>query len=81
MKQVNKLASLLLNQKPIYLANDGNSIDQITIRYKDYYLFVDIDSASGRPTGDFGWSEDPTMNPLKNVRDILTVVDNKGEVQ
>lgn len=56
---------------PVHIANDGKPIDQVTIRYKDFYFFVDIDIESGEPTGDFGWSTDPTMNPTVPVRGIL----------
>lgn len=54
------------------VVNDGNPVDVITIRYKDVYLFVDIDVESGKPTGDFGWSHDPTMNPTVPIRDVWT---------
>ncbi len=41
--------------------NDGNPVDEVVIRYKDYYFGVMLDTESGEPTGDFSWSEDPTM--------------------
>jgi len=55
---------------PVVMANDGRPIDVVTIRYKDIYLFVDIDVENGEPTGSFGWSDDPTMNPTVPIRDI-----------
>lgn len=54
----------------IHIANDGKPIEQITIRYKDLYFFIDLDEESGEPTGDFGWATDPTMNPTVLIRDI-----------
>lgn len=56
---------------PVHIANDGKPIDVITIRYKDYYFFIDLDAETGEPTGGFGWSDDPTMNPTVPIRDIL----------
>jgi hypothetical protein len=58
----------------VEIANDGKPIDQVTIRYKNLYFFVDIDSESGEPTGDFSWSDDPTMNPTVSIRNIWTAV-------
>jgi len=55
----------------IEIANGGKPIEQVTIECRGYYLFVDFDVDSGEPTGDFGWSEDPTMNPTVPVKDIL----------
>lgn len=57
---------------PVKMANNLNPIEQVTIRYKDFYFFVDIDVESGEPTGSFGWSEDPTMNPTTTLREIWT---------
>lgn len=57
---------------PVVVANDGKPLDVITIRYKDLYFFIDIDSETQEPTGGFGWSEDPTMNPTVPIRDIWT---------
>lgn len=54
----------------VRIANHGKPIEQVTIRYKDLYFFVDIDEETQEPTGDFGWSHDPTMNPTVAVRDI-----------
>ncbi len=56
----------------IRVANHGKPIDQITIRYKDFYFFVDIDDETQEPTGGFGWSKDPTMNPSVPIRKIWT---------
>lgn len=74
MSLKNKLDNLFMSVKigvPVRTANDGKPIEQITILYKSYYLFVDFDAESGKPTGDFGWSEDPTMNPTAPIRNIL----------
>lgn len=66
-----KIASVRVGA-PVKIANDGKSVDVVTIRYKDLYFFVDIDTESSEPTGDFGWSEDPTMNPTVPIREIWT---------
>lgn len=70
----NKITELIYSFRagaPVRIANNGKPIDVVTIRYKDFYFFVDIDVESGEPTGTFGWSEDPTMNPTVPIRDIL----------
>lgn len=64
-----KLSSMRVGA-PIRIANDGKPVDVVTIRYKDLYFFVDIDVESNEPTGSFGWSHDPTMNPTVPIRDI-----------
>jgi hypothetical protein len=66
----NKWLSLKIGV-PVSVANGGKPIDVLTIRYNDLYFFVDIDVESGEPTGGFGWSDDPTMNPTVPIRDIL----------
>lgn len=43
------------------VANGGNPVDELVIRYKDFYFGIMIDAESGEPTGDFGWSRDPMM--------------------
>lgn len=65
----NKWLSLKVGTR-IEVANDGKPTEVVTIRYKDLYFFVDIDLESGEPTGGFGWSEDPTMNPSVLIRDV-----------
>lgn len=62
---------------PIKIANNGKPVDVVTIRYKDFYFFIDIDVESGEPTGGFGWSEDPTMNPTVSIRDIWVAKSKK----
>jgi hypothetical protein len=52
-------------------ANSGKPVDTVTIKCRGYYLFVDFDIESGEPTGEFGWSGDPTMNPTVPIREIL----------
>lgn len=66
MKQINKLKSALLGQPPIYLANNGRETEQVVIRYKEFFLYVDFDVESGEPTGEFGWSHEPmTHTPIR----------------
>lgn len=74
----NKWLSLRVGT-PVVIANDGKPIDEITIRYKDYYFFIDLDAETGEPTGGFGWSEDPSMNPTVLVRDILVATPEEGK--
>lgn len=80
MKQINKIKSVLFGDTPIYEANDGKPIEQITIKYKQYYFFIDLDGETGEPTGGFGWSNDPSMNPTVEVRDILIAEKKDYEV-
>lgn len=65
---------------PVSIANNGQPIDVVTIRYKEFYLFVDIDVKTGEPTGDFGWSRDPTMNPNVLIRDIWAACPPKAGI-
>lgn len=67
----NKWLSLKIGV-PVVVANDGKPVDVVTIRYNDLYFFIDIDVESGEPTGSFGWSHDPTMNPTVPIREIWT---------
>lgn len=71
MGKIRDLLTSIRVGAPVRTANNGKPIDEITIRYKDFYFFIDIDIESGEPTGDFGWSHDPTMNPTVPIRDIL----------
>ena len=48
----------------VKVANEGNPIDQVVIRYKNFFFMIDIDVESGEPTGDFGWSEGTPMTPV-----------------
>ena len=75
-----KIASLRVGV-PVRIANGGKPIDVVTIRYKDFYFFVDIDVESGEPTGSFGWSEDPTMNPTVPIREIWTASPPKSKLK
>lgn len=75
MKQINKLKSLILGETPIYQLNDGKPIDQVVIRHKDLFFIIDIDTASGEPTGGFGWSQGEAMTHVP-VREQYTAVLN-----
>ena len=78
-KQINKLKSLFFGDTPIYLANNGNPVDEVIIRYKDFYFSVMIDCASGDPTGEFGWTHGSPMTHVP-VREFYTAVrDSKEE--
>ena len=52
------------------IANGGEPVEHVVIRYKEYYLEVEFDVETGKPTGGFGWSENPMMFHVP-VRDIL----------
>jgi hypothetical protein len=68
----NKLFWLKTGTK-IEVANEGKPIEQVVIRYKDFYFMIDIDVESGEPTGDFGWSEGQAMTPVP-VREFYIAV-------
>lgn len=61
---MNILQRLLFKLKTgagIEVANGGKPVDEIVIRYKDFFFGIMIDVETGEPTGDFGWSKDPGM--------------------
>lgn len=43
------------------VANNGRSVEEIAIRYKEFYFGIMLDAETGEPTGNFGWSRDATM--------------------
>jgi hypothetical protein len=47
--------------------NNGKPIEEVVIRFKDFFFMIHIDVESGKPTGDFGWSEGTPMThtPIK----------------
>ncbi len=59
---------------PVHIANGGNAVDEVVIRYKEFYFSIFIDVEGGEPTGDFGWSRDfgmfhvPIRDHYKAVR-------------
>ena len=55
------------------VANDGKPVEEVVIRYKDFYFTILLDAESGEPTGNFGWSEG---NPMTHVpiREFYTAV-------
>lgn len=51
----------------VKIANNGKPIDELVIRYKDYFLMIDLDAETGEPTGNFGWSDTPmTHTPIRD---------------
>lgn len=54
----------------IVTLNDGKPVDEIVIRYKDFFFGIMLDVETGEPTGDFVWSEDSGMF-YKPVREHL----------
>lgn len=58
----------------IRVANNGNPVDEVVIRHKDFYFGIMIDVESGEPTGDFGWSRDAGMFPATPIRDHYKTV-------
>jgi hypothetical protein len=55
------------------IANDGKPVEEVVIRYKDYFFMVDIDAESGEPTGGFGWNKGNPITPVP-VREFYTAV-------
>lgn len=68
MKQLNKLKPW---QTPIYEANDGKPIEEVVIRYKDFFFVIDFDVETGEPTGEFCWSEGTAMTHTP-IREFYT---------
>lgn len=62
----------------IRVANGGKPIDQVVIRYRDFYFMIDIDVESGDPTGDFGWSEGQAMTPVPAREFYVAVRERMG---
>lgn len=60
----------------VEIANDGKPIEQVVIRYKDFFFEIDFDVESGEPTGGFGWTHG---SPITNVpiREFYTAVRNE----
>lgn len=54
------------------ILNKSKEVEQIVIQYKDLFFEITLDKQTGEPTGDFGWSTDPT-NLSVNLRDIIKV--------
>jgi hypothetical protein len=76
MKQINKLRSILAGNTPIYEANDGMSVEEVVIRYDNYFFMIDLDTKTGKPTGDFSWSEGMPATDVP-VRDYYHAVKNE----
>ena len=57
----------------LHIANNGNPVDEVVIRYKDFYFTVMIDIESGEPTGDFGWTHGSPMTHTP-IREFYTAV-------
>ena len=58
--------------------NDGQMVEEVVIRYKDYYFGIMIDAKTGEPTGDFVWSTDADW-PITPIRDFYTAIPDKGD--
>jgi len=41
--------------------NEGKPVEEIVIRFKDYYLSIMIDAETGEPTGDFSWTDNESV--------------------
>lgn len=73
MKQINKLKAFFFGQTPIYEANNGKPVEQVVIRYKDFFFEIDFDVESGEPTGEFGWTQGEPITHVP-VRDFYTAI-------
>lgn len=56
------------------IVNDGKAVDELVIRYKEFYFSIMLDEETGKPTGDFTWSTDYGMFPTTPVRDHYKAV-------
>lgn len=69
MSKIKDLFASLRVGAPVQIANNGKPIDEVVIRYKDFFFMIDIDAETGEPTGDFGWSQGDPMTHIP-VRDF-----------
>jgi len=53
------------------IANGGKPIEEIVIRYKNFYFMIDMDVETGDPTGDFCWSQGTAMTRMP-IREFYT---------
>lgn len=53
------------------IANDGKPVDEVIIRYKDYYFSIMTDCETGDPTGYFGWTHGSPVTHVP-IRDFYT---------
>lgn len=56
----------------IRVDNNGNAVEEVVIRYKEYFFSIMIDAETGEPTGDFAWSTDSGLHPATPIRDFYT---------
>lgn len=47
----------------IRMVNDGEPVEPVVIRYKEFYIELLVDTQTGEPRS-FGWSTDATMSPV-----------------
>ena len=69
MSIIEKLFFKMKTGYDIRQLNNGKPVEQLVIRYKDMYFDITLDAKTGKPTGDFAWSNDLFMHNVK-VRDI-----------
>ena len=62
------------------LANGGKPIDELVIRYKDFFFNIDIDCETGEPTGGFGWTQGTPITHTP-IRDFYTAVKEQSNDQ
>jgi hypothetical protein len=62
------------------LENDGKPVDELVIRYKDFFFNIMIDCETGEPTGSFGWTQGTpiTHTPVRDFYIATRESDNEN---
>ena len=82
---IEKLKNLLFRAKMNVLhgvdvveANNGRPIEQVVIRYKDFFFLIDFDAETKEPTGGWGWSEGTAATHIP-IRDFSVAISRDDE--
>lgn len=55
----------------VKIENDGKPVNELVIRYKDYFFMIMLDGETGDPTGSFGWSQGSPVTHIP-IREFWT---------
>ena len=55
----------------IEVVNNGKPVNEVVIKYKEFYFSIMVDDESGEPTNNFYWSRDPMIFSNTPVREYL----------